>query len=189
MAITDVDLVPLAQRAIADVGHTLAGIRPAQWHDPTPCSDWDVAELAAHVVGGLDTFGAIGEGLEIPETPPALDWASVAAAYEKASGRALTAWMASGALREVYQPPWGETPGRTLVGLMLIETLVHGWDLARATDQPADYATDVVATALELALQYDDTTLRTCDMSGPPVEITDDAPLIDQLAACLGRPI
>ena len=85
MAMDDVDLVPLIQRAIVDVGHTLAAIRPAQWHDPTPCTEWDVAEVAAHLVGGLDGFGAIAEGKPMPDDGPPIDWATAAAAYEKAS--------------------------------------------------------------------------------------------------------
>ena len=187
MATTDIDLVPLIQQAIADTGRTLAGIRPAQWHDPTPCTDWDVAEVAAHLVSGLDAFGAIGEGLPMPTEDPPLDWASAAAAYVEASSRALGAWTAPGALDHVYHPPWGDSPGRMLAGFLIIETVVHGWDLAKATGQPCDYDAATVEAAYEMAVATDDPSIRVDGMFGPVVDVADDAPLIDRLAGFLGR--
>ena len=31
---------------------------PEQLHDPTPCTDWDVEQLRAHIIGWLSTFAA-----------------------------------------------------------------------------------------------------------------------------------
>ena len=37
--------------------------------------------------------------------------------------------------------PWGVVPGAAALGMYVNETLVHGWDLAVATGQPAESPT------------------------------------------------
>lgn len=44
----------------------LSEIGSEEWALPTPCTDWDVRQLAAHVAGGQSGF----EGLPQPEPPP-----------------------------------------------------------------------------------------------------------------------
>ncbi len=69
---------------------------------------------------------------------------------------------------------------------MITEALVHGWDLARATDQPAAFPLDVT----ERSLSFSQRALAEVPREGRygmrrPVAA--EAPSIDKLAAFLGR--
>jgi uncharacterized protein (TIGR03086 family) len=72
----------------------------------------------------------------------------------------------------------------------VVDLLTHGWDLARATGQPADFPEDVAERALAGA--------RRALMSRPQgpgapfaaeVPVPADAPAVDRLAGFLGREI
>ncbi len=78
-------------------------------------------------------------------------------------------------------------PGRAALILHVVETVTHGWDLAKATGQSPAFDPDVVRTALHF-------TQETLPPSRPPgspfaeaVPVADVAPEIDRLAAYLGR--
>ena len=64
---------------------------------------------------------------------------------------------------------------------------MHGWDLARATGQPAEFPDDLPERELTF------TRGKLADLPpdrrpfAPPRPVADDAPAIDRLAACLGR--
>ena len=61
-------------------------------------------------------------------------WPDALAAAEDKSGRV---WADDAVLDALVTVPWGEVPGRAAVWGYLSEALVHGWDLAVATGQPA----------------------------------------------------
>ena len=50
----------------ASTGQLLGEVRASEWLLPTPCADWDVRQLAAHIAGGQSGF----EGMAQPEPPP-----------------------------------------------------------------------------------------------------------------------
>ena len=75
-----------------------------------------------------------------------------------------------------------------LVQVRIVELLGHGWDLARATGQPAEYPDGVVVRALAQARKG---LAGRPDGLGAPfaaeVPVQAGAPTIDQLAGFLGR--
>jgi uncharacterized protein (TIGR03086 family) len=110
----------------------LQGVGPDQWTLPTPCEEWTVLDLVAHVI---DTqrrvLGMLG-GSVTPADPDCdllAGWSEASAALLDAVRdpvRADTEVQAfSGPLR------FGELVG----GLACSDTVVHTWDLARATGQ------------------------------------------------------
>ena len=54
-------------RAYEAVGDLLAEVRPEQWKKPTPCTEWNVREVVAHLVGMDLVFAAMIEGGPMPE--------------------------------------------------------------------------------------------------------------------------
>jgi len=168
----------------------LDGIRDDQTDDPTPCTDYTVADLRSHVVGWATAFG---EGFGDPEGQ-APDAASIAvegsgAEQVRAAGDAIVAGIeGGGAERELKLADGMAMPGGMALAMTLWEYQVHGWDLAKATGQdwvPADQP-------LESSITFADQML-TPDFQGegkpfgPRVDVADDAPALDRLVAMSGR--
>lgn len=167
----------LYERALAGTGRIVSGVREEHLDAPTPCSDFDVRALLAHMVGFLEVVAAGG-----------LDGAvhGPGRSYATAGRAALSALSAPGALDLTWRLRVGEVPGTITLGIALIEAVVHGWDLARATGQPAT----VDPAAAEAALAFGRTImvpqLRERAFA-PAVPVPPDAPAGDRLLAFLGR--
>lgn len=59
-------LVEALEELWASTGRLLGEVRSDDWSLPTPCADWDVRQLAAHIASGQSAF----EGFAQPEPPP-----------------------------------------------------------------------------------------------------------------------
>jgi uncharacterized protein (TIGR03086 family) len=180
--------------AVASTAEIIKGTASDQADLPTPCSEWDVGALLSHVIGTLWLTEALFTGQAprypmapggLPDTDPGGD--DPVAAYAEASAAALAAVGAGDALSRVHVTPLGEMPGPLLAGFTILDIAVHGWDLARATGQPADLDGRLAAHVLAFAGQ----TLATPEMRGPRIgparPVPDDAPVTQQLVAFLGR--
>jgi uncharacterized protein (TIGR03086 family) len=181
-------------RAFSAVQHLVDGVQPDQWTAPTPCDDWNVRQLLNHVANGNAVFAGVADGTRPPGpvTPEerAVDrLGDDPAAGFRATGAAMhAAFLTPGFLdNKVETPMLGLQEGRTIVHMRINELLIHGWDLARATGQPADLPEDLAEGALMLW----QTRLAGRPREGMPFDapqpIADDAPAIDRLAAFLGR--
>jgi uncharacterized protein (TIGR03086 family) len=182
------DLLDDLNRAVTAAGRIVAGIGPGQWDQPTPCPGLDVRTLVNHLVTGNLLFAAL-----VTQTPPPDRDADhlgddPVAAFQNAGARLTDAFRAPGVLGKVYTAPFGTGPGAALAQVRIIEQLAHGWDLARATGQPADFPADVAEHAL--AASRAQLTSRPAGANAPfapEVPVPDDAPAIDRLAGFLGR--
>jgi uncharacterized protein (TIGR03086 family) len=161
---------------------------------PTPCAEWDVRALLNHVIGTL----WLAEGLfsdqppRYPMVPGGLPPADLAAgdpavAYAEAAAAALAAAGAGDALTRVHPTPLGDMPGPGLAGFTTLDILVHGWDLARATGQPADLDGRLAAHVLGFAGQALATQESRAGRIGPALTAPDGATVTSQLVAFLGR--
>ncbi|MFJ8746775.1 TIGR03086 family metal-binding protein [Embleya sp. NPDC127516] len=177
------------------VGNLVADVPESQWRAPTPCPEWDVRTLVNHLVLGSHLFTAVlRDGTRA--APDALDPTvrdmlgdRPAAAYRNAAENLLSAFAQPGVRTRVFHLPAGVVPGIAAVHLRTVEELVHGWDLARATGRQLRFPEDVVQR--ELAFTRD----RLVDVApdrtpfAPPQPAPDNAPILDRLAALLGRPV
>lgn len=167
----------------------VAGVDARQWRLPTPCSDWTVADLLAHLVNGNRMFAAVVRGEQSTEdkSPAAEQDASQLADYDAAAGELLDAFGTPGALERTVSVPFGTVPGAVALHLRIVELLVHGWDLARATGQQLDVP-DAIA---EQELAFTRTALQQVPPDRSPFGLPQPAPAdagaLDQLVALLGR--
>jgi uncharacterized protein (TIGR03086 family) len=162
------------------MGRLVAGVKPEQWAAPTPCPEWDVQALVAHLINGNTVFAAALSG-----RPPT--YRSLRADFDHSAETMLAAFAQPGALEKVVEVPFGRVPASIALHLRLTEYLAHGWDLARATGQPTDFPDAVVEqelsfTAGALAEIPPDRT-----PFAPARPVPDDAPPLDRLIARLGR--
>jgi uncharacterized protein (TIGR03083 family) len=66
VSVSDVDL---AENVLRETEAIIAAVKPDQLHDPTPCSDYDVADLIHHLVGWARSFAARFTGDPLAEDP------------------------------------------------------------------------------------------------------------------------
>lgn len=183
-------------RALDVTEQVVATVRDEQWIQPTPCTDWTVRDLVDHLVGGNRLFAGILRGEPSPSPADLRGGQGVdylgddpVAAYRDAADALLAAFRAPGVLERTFAVPIGPVPGVVALHLRLVEALVHGWDLARATGRPVRFPDDLAEQ--ELAF----TRGRLTDLPpgrspfAPPQPVAADAPAIDRLVALLGRQV
>lgn len=168
--------------AVDRTARLIAGIKPDQWGNPTPCADWDVQSLVAHLINGNTLVAAVVAGV-----PPT--YRSLLADFEQSAATMIAAFRLPGALDREVEVPYGRVPGVIALHLRLTELLAHGWDLARATGQPVEFAEAIV----EQELAYTVEALAAIPPARSPFErpspVAAGAPALDRLAARLGRSI
>lgn len=165
----------------------IAGVKPDQWADPTPCSEWNVRELVNHTIAVLSTFSHAAAGTEGPNgDPPDFTSDNPARAFREAADRGLAAWPA--AVKDTVNIG-SEMPGSVALGINLLDTLTHGWDIATATGQNTDLPQGSAAAALAASHHSVPAEARGPDGPGfaPTIEIGPEASPTDALVAYLGR--
>lgn len=163
---------------------TVAGISPDQLDASTPCSEYDVRGILEHMIGGATLFTGAFQGTE-PGEPPLAD---PLPAFAPTIGGLFDSMRAPGALDGTIQAPFGEVPRATFAQYVVLDGIVHGWDLATATGQPYDPPDELVAAARAFAEQALDP-MRDGTTFADATEAPADATPIEQLAACTGRKV
>lgn len=139
-------------------GARLGRVAPDQWSHPTPCSEWDVSELVAHVITTHRRVAANLEGSSAGEADPAGD---LAAQWSAASAAVKAALADPERAAQMVSGMFGEQSFESLVGrLLCADTLFHTWDLARATGQDERLDADAVAKATEFLAPLDEAIRR-----------------------------
>ncbi len=185
-------LVPLAS-ALEDAGELVAAVAPGQWDLPTPCSDWTVRALVNHVVAGNRLFARVLGGEQLgPDEMRRIHGQNqlgddAAGAFRASADELLDAFEGPEVLQQTHTVPAGTMPGAALVHLRIVETLVHGWDLARAIGRPAPFPDELAEAEIAMSRELLGRLPEGRRPFGPSQPVADDAPAIDRLAALLGR--
>lgn len=122
--------------AAAEMKRLVSGVRDDQLDNPTPCSDWTVADLLAHVHQFATVF-AHNARKEEARPPEDLvdDWREAIPGQLDDLTRAWrqeSAWQGRVSAGGIEM----EAADNAVVGIE--ELTVHGWDLARSTGQALD---------------------------------------------------
>ena len=185
----DAALLDLLARAARSTEAVLVRMGPGDDGRVTPCPGMTASQVAGHLVGGMRGFTAVAEGGELrfdADLDPSFADGRPAAVFRVAVDGLLAAFGAPGRVEATYAMPWGATTGFQLLGFELIETVVHGWDIARSLGVAPAFDDDVVGATLGGARQWVDESVRVPGMFGPAVTVHDATPL-DELVAFLGR--
>lgn len=159
-------------------------ITPDQLDRRTPCPDYSVGDLLAHLGGILPDSerAARKEPRPAEPVPPLTDPAAVARAAE----RTAAAWLAPDALSGTTEFGPGTLPAEVAAAITLQELALHGWDLAQAVglDHPVGESTakTVLGVVEQLAGQA-----RANGSYGPPVDVPADADPFDRALGASGR--
>jgi uncharacterized protein (TIGR03086 family) len=145
------DALAMASSTFVDV---LVQVGDAQLPMATPCAEWDVAALIAHVTMGNEMAIALLDGAGKEEAMAFRDREfssdDAITACRASVGAQMTRMRAVSDWDAVVHHPVGEVPAAQLLGFRTGDLTLHSWDLARAigADEslPGDLAAVVYAT-------------------------------------------
>ena len=185
---TVLDLEPPARQIITLAGAVTDDMLPA----PTPCGNYTVADLLAHMMGLTIAFrdAAAKAGSQAQDAAPgraALEdgW------REQLPGRLLAmaaAWHRPQAWEGFTKVGGGTMPAAIAGHAGLNELVIHGWDLARATGQP--YRVDEASA--QASAEFGSLASASAEPGqrgpfGPVVEVSPGAPVLDRAVGLSGR--
>jgi len=184
-------MIDLIKQGIDRNAAIVANVTPEHYGQPTPCKGFDVKMLLNHIVGGNHMLAAVGQGktVDAGAEMPDLVGSDPLGAYKQSAEAALAAWSDPSMMGRSHTFPFGELPGPAAFGTVLLETWVHGWDLAKATGQDATIPAPI-AEALLAGLQaggFDAFRSPEGNPFGPAVDVSADATPSDKLVAFVGR--
>jgi uncharacterized protein (TIGR03086 family) len=169
----------------------VAAVGSDQWSAPTPCGDWDVRTLLGHVVGGNQVFAAAVGGIPLEQARQALAGDPLGPdpvlAYAESAAAVAAAFREPGALERSVTIPFGTVPAAAALHLRIVEALVHGWDLARATGRTVSYPDDVVEQEIAFSREFLGRIPPDREPFAPSRPVPADAAPLDRLVALLGR--
>jgi uncharacterized protein (TIGR03086 family) len=178
--------------ACAATDRVVIGIRSEHLTNATPCAEWDVRALLNHLVGTLylgtallsDTMPSVAM---VPGGVPDDDVVDgdPTKAYRLGT-ESLLAAATGDTFERVHVTPLGEMPGAALAGFTTLDILVHGWDLAKATNQDPVLPAAIAEEILGFAQQSITDDMR-APRIGPAIAAPASASATDRLVAFLGR--
>jgi len=182
------ELITLFRRAADGFGRHVHAVGSEQWHDPTPCDDWDVRTLVNHVaveqlwvppLAGGSTVADIGsrlDGDQLGDDP--------VAAWDAAVAESAAAFAAS--IDGTVSLSSGDKPTSEYCWEMTTDALIHSWDLARGIGADELLDPELAGLVYERTLPIAEH-LQETGLFKPPVPVPDDAPLQTKLLALFGR--
>ena len=119
-----------AEAALAAIQPVLRNLTTADRDKPSPCAEFTAHGVVEHLLGSLAQLGGMaGPALQAPSTGSAEDKVSVLAA------EAIDAWRAIDLTSTMPGLGGAEMPAAFFAGILPLELLLHGWDVAEATGQ------------------------------------------------------
>ena len=142
--------------ASAEAARVVNGVPEGTLNVPTPCGDWDLSTLLNHTILWTSySAERRAHGESVAEELMNKDFTAdpgFREDYARQIGKAVTAWSAPQAWEGKLNVMGDATPAADVGAMLLMETALHGWDVARATGQ--EFRTDdQMATALEDIVQ------------------------------------
>jgi uncharacterized protein (TIGR03086 family) len=190
---TTLDIVALDAQAVRASVELVARARPADMARPTPCADWTLHGLIAHMATQHYGFAAAaaGDG-DLGSWRARRLGGDPVAAYRASADAVLGAFCADGILeRELTLPeftPVTAFPARQAISFHFIDYVVHSWDVARALGADAEFGEDLLRAALRVARAVPEGEARLAPGAAfAPVVDCPGGSLLDQVVAILGR--
>jgi uncharacterized protein (TIGR03086 family) len=172
--------------AAAEAARVARGVTPDQLSAPTPCDKWDTRTLVNHWV--LYTSHGLEHRALRKQLPEALterdfaaepDWAQ---AYAAQLDRAVAAWADPAVWEGEVDLGFAKMPAAEIASLVVKETVVHGWDIARATGQQYCCSAGLAQLILKVVDEHAEV-YRQYEGFAEPVALPDPDPAPDSVTA------
>jgi uncharacterized protein (TIGR03086 family) len=175
----DLDLLELYKRA-SEWTLSKVGAATPQLDAPTPCDGWDVRTLMNHMLDTQRYFvtSARGGDASLPSSPPPQDLVGddPVADFERARAETIDTFSEPGVI---------DRTGPSL-GIAFSDQLLHGWDLATATNQDATMPSGLPEAAYQM-IHGKFTEEQRKGVFKPEVPVAPDVSAEDKLLAYTGR--
>jgi uncharacterized protein (TIGR03086 family) len=178
------------EHALREFGSRVEQVGDDQWSLPTPCSEWDVRALVAHVTdeqrwapylmggGRTDEAGDRFSSDPLGEDPKQ--------AWRDLSAAAADAFGAEGALERTVHLSYGESSARDYLWQMTVDLAVHAWDLARGIGADEHLDPELVRR-IHHETDKDAEALAGSGLFDPPVRVASTSDLQTRMLALFGR--
>jgi uncharacterized protein (TIGR03086 family) len=159
--------------------HTLA------WDNNSPCEGWTARDVLAHQCGVLDALAQVARGEMtrpvMPEPP-----ADPLARWETTRREVLAALHQPGVVEREGKYWFGEMDMASFVSYVQWDPLTHAWDIGVATGIPPGLPPHLCRISYEL-VEGMAHRARRWGLIGDPVEVPDDASIVDRYLGLVGR--
>ncbi|MDQ1509894.1 MAG: hypothetical protein QOG50_1738 [Actinomycetota bacterium] len=160
------------------------GVDTNAWSLPSPCTQWTVRDVVAHVVS---VHRHVVAGLDASSPPPPASDQDLVGAWAAARAEVAAALADPERALAPVTGRFAPMPLEEMIGRLLCsDTLVHSWDLARATGQNERLDPAGVAYAFAMLLPNDEA-IRGAGSFGPKIEPPPGADEQTRFLCFLGR--
>jgi uncharacterized protein (TIGR03086 family) len=176
--------------AAAEAARVVSGVPEGRLDAPTPCHDWDLRTLLNHLILWTSySAERRAHGESVAEELMSKDFTAdpgFREDYARQIDRAVKAWQDPKAW-EGELGVMGDATQKADVGAMLVmEMVLHGWDVARATGQ--DYIlNEATAKAVRDIVEAQAELFRKYQGFADAVEAPDNATAFDRALSLSGR--
>ena len=180
----------LMAAAAAEAARVVTGAASTPLDSPTPCTDWDLRTLLNHTIlwtaysAERRAYGeSAAEDLMSKDFTAEPDYAQK---YRAQLDKAVQAWSDPQAWNRELTVMGNATPAADVGAMLIMETVLHSWDIAKATGQ--DYHADAkLAEALLTTVQKQADMFRQYQGFAAIVPVPDDASALDRALSLAGR--
>ena len=157
---------------------------------PTPCTDWDLRTLLNHTILWTSySAERRAHGESVPEEMMSKDFTAdpgFAQDYGNQVNKAVQAWSDPNAWTGDRNVMGSATPAADIAAMLIMEMVLHGWDIARATGQEYRAGDQLAAAVLE-TVQAQAEMFRQYHGFAEAIEVPDDATPFDRALSLSGR--
>ena len=176
--------------AIAGTQRIVENIQSGLWENPTPCTEWNLRVLVNHLIGENAWVAELFAGKTIAEVGGRLDGDLTGndpiKAYMDTVGPARAAVAAPGAMEFICHLGGGDAPGSRYAAELFIDTLIHGWDIAKGSGQEPTMDPESAGACYQMVAPIEKL-LRESGAYGSDVPVADNAGVQTKLLAVVGR--
>jgi uncharacterized protein (TIGR03086 family) len=173
----ELDLLDLYRRASEWSGDKVAGANDLE--GSTPCSEWKVRDLLNHMLETQRYFASAGRGRSASPpgpTPPDTVGDKPAEDFAQARSDVISVFSEEGVIEKTMPA----------LGIAFADSLLHGWDVAKATGHDATMPAGLAEAAYAM-IHGRFTDEQRQGVFGPEVSVSDEATPQQRLLAYTGR--
>lgn len=155
------DVKDLFKETTAAASGVIVRIQPAQLHNPTPCTKWDLRSLLGHMTYEMSWMPDLLAGLTIEQVGDKFEGDLLGDDPLGAWGQALAAALVAvdtAKLKNTVHLSYGDFAAEHYIRESASDMLIHGWDVSKSIGHPLTFdekaAKEVYEHALPRAAEF-----------------------------------